>query len=58
MLPKKHHIICENCGNEADLVIFSVDSSPETKLDLTCKKCGHINMFILEPVSLGEKSAR
>ncbi len=54
----KHNIVCENCGNEANMTIKEEDGSlaenaPKPKrTTIVCKNCGNEANMILEEVEI------
>ncbi len=58
----QHTMICENCGNEANMIIREEESSlaehdhtdkPKRKV-LVCKECGNEANMILEEVEVDD----
>jgi len=56
----KHTMVCENCGNEANMIIKEEESSlaehepkPKKKV-LVCKVCGNEADMILEEIEVDD----
>ena len=58
----KHTFVCENCGNEADMIIKEEESSlaehghPQKakKTVVVCKECGNEANMILEEIEVDD----